>query len=97
MASDRMRATTAKPMPERKTRAKRGRLAETCIFPERVTSAEEPFGLEEEESGETEAAEHIQDIHFYFGFFKNLGNKYYVTWVSSQLKPRVAIPGQRLY
>ena len=80
MASDRMRATTAKPMPERKTRAKRGRLAETCIFPERETSAEEPFRLEEEESGETEAAEHIQDIHFYFGFFKNLVRAF-ILWV----------------
>ena len=30
-------------------------------------------------------------------FLSNLGNRYYITWISSQLKPRLSTPSQRLY
>lgn len=30
-------------------------------------------------------------------FFKNLGSGYYVTWVSSMMKPRMSTPTQRIY
>jgi len=30
-------------------------------------------------------------------FFKELGNRYFVTWVSSTMKPRMSSPAQRIY
>ena len=32
-----------------------------------------------------------------FGFFRSLGSKIFVSWVCSQLKPRISSPGNRLY
>ena len=32
-----------------------------------------------------------------FPFFTKLGNRYFVTWVSSMLKPRITMAAQRLY
>lgn len=32
-----------------------------------------------------------------FPFFKNIGNRYFITWISSVLKPRQTAPAQRLY
>jgi hypothetical protein len=32
-----------------------------------------------------------------FPFFKNLGNRYFVTWISSFLKPMLTTPAHRLY
>lgn len=32
-----------------------------------------------------------------FTFLKNCGHKYFITWISSQLKQRITSPGQRLY
>ena len=32
-----------------------------------------------------------------FTFLKRVGNRYFITWVSSQLKQRISTPGQRIY
>lgn len=32
-----------------------------------------------------------------FPFFTKLGNRYFITWVSSMLKPRITTAAQRLY
>lgn len=40
----------------------------------------------------------VHDATFHqFPFFKNLGNRYFVTWISSMMKPRLTTPAQRIY
>ena len=38
-----------------------------------------------------------QSVFRKLNLFTKVGNKYYITWISSQLSPQVQIPGQHIY